>query len=83
MGQTREQRIAELYAEAFERYGTIALWHLRRFERPTVEQALSITRSLRIEGDMGARRLAEEIERVARAGQKLASRDSAGHRVRA
>lgn len=65
----REQRIAALYAEAFAKYGTWALWNLRRHENPTIEQALAITRSLRIEGDMGARRLAEEIERLARADQ--------------
>ncbi len=65
----REQRIAALYAEAFDKYGVWALWNLRRHEKPTVAQAPAITLSLRIEGDMGARRLAEEIERLARADQ--------------
>lgn len=59
--------LASLYARAFREFGAMALWNLRQFENPTVEQALGITRALRIEGNMDARRLAEEIERVARA----------------
>jgi hypothetical protein len=44
-----------------------ALWNVREFEHPTVKQALAITRQLRTEGDMHARRLAEQIEEAARA----------------
>jgi hypothetical protein len=40
---------------------------VRELEHPTAEEALVITRSLRVEGDLNARRLAEEIERVCRA----------------
>lgn len=65
----REQRIAALYAQAFAKYGVWALWNVPRQEKPTVADALAITRPLRVEGDMGARRLAEEIERLARADQ--------------
>jgi hypothetical protein len=43
------------------------LWNIREFEDPTIEQALAITRQLRIEGDMNARRLAERIEEAVRA----------------
>jgi hypothetical protein len=62
-----EEDIVGLYRRAFAEYGARALWNIRKFEEPTVEQALAITRQLRTEGDMNARRLAEEIERAARA----------------
>ena len=63
----REAQIAALYATAFRDFGARALWNLRQHEHPTIEDALAITRALRIEGDMAARRLAEQIERLARA----------------
>jgi hypothetical protein len=54
-----------LYRRAFAEFGGRALWNVKEFENPTVEQVLAITRQLRTEGDMNARRLAERIERVA------------------
>jgi hypothetical protein len=60
-------KIVGLYRRAFALFGTRALWNIREFEEPTVEQVLAITRQLRIEGDMDARRLAERIEEAARA----------------
>ena len=59
--------IVGLYRRAFARFGTRALWNIQELEDPTVEQVLAITRQLRIEGDMDARCLAEEIEEAARA----------------
>jgi hypothetical protein len=56
-----------LYRRAFAEYGARALWNMRAFETPTPEDALVVARALRVEGDMGARFLAEEIERVCRA----------------
>lgn len=56
-----------LYRRAFAEYGTQTLWYMRAFEAPTREDGLVIARALRVEGDMGARFLAEEIERVCRA----------------
>jgi hypothetical protein len=56
-----------LYRRAFAEFGVRALWNIREFEDPTVEEVLAITRQLRTEGDMAARRLAEEIEEAARA----------------
>jgi hypothetical protein len=53
-----------LYRRAFADYGTRALWNLRSFERPTQEDALTVARALRIEGDIRARFLAEAIERA-------------------
>jgi hypothetical protein len=58
---------ATLYHRAFREYGIQALWFLRKLEHPTPEEALVITRSLRVEGDLGARRLAEQIEQACRA----------------
>jgi hypothetical protein len=63
---TKEEIVA-LYRRAFAEYGVRALWNIREFENPTVEDVLAITRQLRIEGDMNARRLAEQIEEAARA----------------
>ena len=63
----RERQLLALYRQAFAEFGTRALWFLRQFENPSVEDVLSIARPLRIEGNMDARRLAEKIERLARA----------------
>ena len=59
--------LVALYHRAFADYGTRALWNIREVAEPTSEQVLAITRQLRTEGDMGARLLAEEIEKAARA----------------
>lgn len=55
-----------LYRRAFEAYGAAALWNKKLLDDPSPEHALVIARALRIEGDRGARQLAEEIERAAR-----------------
>ncbi len=65
--EQRRVEIACLYQEAFDRFGTIALWNLRRHEHPTPGDALAITRQLRVEGNMAARFLAERIEARCRA----------------
>jgi hypothetical protein len=57
---------ATLYRRAFEHFGTSALWSSRPVSDPTPEDALAITRSLRREGDLRARRLAELIEAACR-----------------
>ena len=56
-----------LYRMAFERYRVAALWNRRQFEFPSPEQALAITRTLRVEGDLHARELAEQLEKACRA----------------
>ena len=56
-----------LYNQAFAEYRAHALWHMRRLDEPTVEDALTVARSLRIEGDLAARRLAEQIEQACHA----------------
>lgn len=62
--ETTLPEFVALYRRAFADYGTRALWNLRPFETPTQEDALSIARALRIEGDIRARFLAEAIERA-------------------
>ncbi len=57
---------AALYRRAFAEFGTIALWSSRPVPDPTPADALAITRSLRVEGNMDSRRLAEAIERACR-----------------
>lgn len=64
---TGPEDFVSLYRQAFARYGTWALWNKRLLEAPTREDALVIARSLRIEGDRDARRLAEQIEHACRA----------------
>ncbi len=61
------EEIANLYRRAFAEFGSRALWSSRPVARPTVAAALSITESLRVEGDLDARRLAERIEAACRA----------------
>lgn len=56
-----------LYNTAFQKYGAIALWSSCPVQNPTSEDALAITRSLRVEGDLAARRLAEQIEKICHA----------------
>jgi hypothetical protein len=60
--QLRE--IERLYRQAFAEYGAVALWSSRPVQNPTSADALATTRSLRVEGDLGARRLAEQIEKL-------------------
>jgi hypothetical protein len=40
---------------------------MRRFDEPTEADALAVARALRIEGDLAARRLAEQIEQACHA----------------
>lgn len=69
-GQDQLREIERLYRQAFAEYGAVALWSSRPAKNPTAADALAITRSLRVEGDLGARRLAEQIEALcARAAQ--------------
>lgn len=57
----------DLYHEAFARFRSLALWNVREFDHPTPGDALAITRDLRVEGNLEARRLAERIEQACRA----------------
>jgi hypothetical protein len=57
----------DLYRRAFEQYRVRALWNLRAIDAPTAEEALVVARALRVEGDMPARFLAEQIEQACRA----------------
>jgi hypothetical protein len=56
-----------LYRRAFEEFGVAALWSSRPVPNPTPADALAITHSLRVEGNLQARRLAEQIEQACRA----------------
>ncbi|MBI5191512.1 MAG: hypothetical protein HZA22_12700 [Nitrospirae bacterium] len=56
-----------LYHSAFKVFGSRALWNVRELDKPAPEDALVVARFLRVEGNLAARRLAEEIERACRA----------------
>ncbi len=58
---------ASLYHRAFERFGPSALWSSTPVSNPTTADALAITHSLRVEGNLQARNLAEQIEQACRA----------------
>jgi hypothetical protein len=63
----QSEDLASLYRRAFAEYGARALWNKRELETPTPADALVVARALRVEGNRGARRLAERIEAVCRA----------------
>jgi len=62
-----EHQWRSLYNRAFAEFGTSALWNLRQLKDPTPRDALAAARQLRVEGDLDARRLAERLEKSARA----------------
>ena len=65
--QSQQPSFVDLYRRAFEEFGASALWSSRPVANPSPADALAITRSLRVEGDLNARRLAEQIEQACRA----------------
>ena len=71
-GLPAPENVVALYRQAFEEFGARALWSSRPAANPTAADALAITRSLRVEGDRNARRLAEPIEAACRAALQLA-----------
>ncbi len=56
-----------LYKRAFAEYRAHALWYMRALDHPSVEDALTVARALRANGDLPARRLAEQIEQACHA----------------
>lgn len=63
----QHNKLTTLYLRAFSEFGMSALWSSRPVCAPTPADALAITRSLRTEGNLQARQLAEEIEAACRA----------------
>jgi hypothetical protein len=75
-GQTPLPEFVSLYRRAFEDFGASALWSSRPVPDPTPADALAITHSLRVEGNLQARRLAERIEEACRSLCTLRQRAS-------
>jgi len=65
--ETAAMDFKALYALAFKKYRSLALWNVRMLADPSAEDALHIAKILRVEGNMPARFLAEEIEAACRA----------------
>ena len=65
MNTPPQDTLAALYNKAFAVFGNRALWNIKKINAPTVAEILAITQALRVEGDMRARALAEQIEREA------------------
>jgi hypothetical protein len=61
-----QPKFENLYHRAFTDYKLRALWDVCELEHPSPAEALTITQNLRAEGDLSARRLAEQIERACR-----------------
>jgi len=59
--------VARLYRQAFDEFGTQALWGRKASARPTIGQALVVADTLRREGNMASRPLAARIEQACRA----------------
>jgi len=59
--------LKRLYARAFAEFGAMALWNRKQLADPTPADALAIARALRIEGNLAARTLAEDIEAICHA----------------
>ena len=72
-----------LCRSAFKEFGGRALSNVRELENPRLEDALAITRHLRVAGILAARRLAERIEQRCRAALQvsIASRAFNGRRL--
>jgi hypothetical protein len=66
---TLQPDYVSLYRQAFAEYRAHALWFMRPLEHPTPEDALTVARALRVEGDLPARALAERIEQACYAAQ--------------
>jgi hypothetical protein len=64
---TEPEDFASLYRRAFKEFGASALWSSKPVPNPTPADVLAITRSLRVEGNREARKLAEQIEKACRA----------------
>lgn len=61
------ENLRALYRQAFREYGVRALWSSRPVEQPTIADLLAITESLRVEGGIAGRRMAEQIVSACRA----------------
>jgi hypothetical protein len=66
-GTLAPEYLRALYRQAFREYGLRALWSSRAAAEPTIADLLAITESLRVEGGIPGRRLAEQIVTACRA----------------
>jgi hypothetical protein len=66
-GAPASEELRALYQQAFTDYGLRALWSSRPAARPTIADLLAITESLRVEGGVSGRQLAERIVAACRA----------------
>ncbi|HTW73082.1 MAG TPA: hypothetical protein VME47_24610 [Acetobacteraceae bacterium] len=66
-GKPAPENLRTLYREAFRDYGIRALRSNRPVAEPTIADVLAITESLRVEGGVAGRRLAEQMVTACRA----------------
>lgn len=67
MGRTAPPDVARLYHAAFDRYEFQCFWSTKRMDEPKFSDVFDAVSRLKRNGDMAARRLAVEIEKVANA----------------
>jgi hypothetical protein len=65
-GRPATSEAVALYRQAFERFGTQALWSRTPREHPTIAQVIAVAQSLRREGNMQSRPLAAQMEEACR-----------------
>jgi hypothetical protein len=65
-GRPATPEAVALYRQAFERFGTQVLWSRTPSQHPTVAQVIAVAQSLRREGNMQSRPLAEQMEEACR-----------------
>ena len=63
---TLTEPIDALYRRAFADFGALALWNMRQARQPTTSDALLVAEALRRNGNLPARRMAEQIETACR-----------------
>jgi hypothetical protein len=66
-GRPASEDLRALYRKAFRDYGLRALWSSRPVPDPTIADILAVTESLRVEGGISGRRLAQQIVTACRA----------------
>lgn len=59
--------IAEMYHEAFRRYGVLCMWSTKEMSEPTIYNVLDAASRLKRKGNMRTRAFAVEIEEAVNA----------------
>jgi hypothetical protein len=70
---TERRTLADLYADAFSRFGASCLWSKQPVDAPTARHARIVAEALRTEGGRDAYALAREIDEACDAADRPAA----------